>query len=230
MSCNSCEEKIRQVIKDNFPSSEVLDINVSRQIVTLSIPTNDNVSVHDIQQKIEEKTSIKTVVKGLGEQITVVSELRPSVWKSDILHGVVGVVRMAQLTGNDCIVDGVIEGVDSNDRTSLNVNSFGDLSGDDYENVGPVLIPLKDDLNVTAHGRLGKSSFRFTVPECDVQSLIGCSMTVTSKLWDKVLAAGIVARSSPVGLNSVKKVCACSGKTLWDERIESKNNRQKRVL
>ena len=225
MSCNTCSEKITRVIADHFPSSEVLDIDVSQQKVVLSIPTSDNVSLNDIQKRIEDETSIKTVIKGVGDQITVVSELKPSIFKSDILHGVVGVVRMAQLTGNDCIVDGVIDGIDPKDRTSLNVNSFGDLSGNDYENVGQVLIPLKDDLPVTFNQSQvrAKSSFRFMVPECNVQSLIGRSMTVKSKLLDKVLAAGIIARSSPVGLNSEKKICACSGRSLWEERIESKN-------
>lgn len=219
MSCDSCKEKITRVISDNFPTSELVEINVDEQKVVLSIPSCDNVSVSDIQQKIEGETSIKTVIKGVGNQVTVVSELKPNPFKSGIINGVVGVVRMAQLTGMDCIVDGVIDGIDTMDRTSLNVNSFGDLSGADYENVGPVLIPLKNDLKVSTGS--GSSSFRFTVPNCDVQSLIGCSMTVKSKLLEKILAAGIIARSSPVGLNSAKKVCACSGKTLWEERTEN---------
>lgn len=219
MSCDSCKEKITRVISDHFPASEVVEINVDKQKVILSIPSHDNVSVSEMQEKIESETRIKTVIKGVGNQVTVVSELKPTPSKSGTINGVVGVVRMAQLTGMECIVDGVVNGVDSMDKTSLNINSFGDLSGTDYENVGPVLIPLKSDLKVST--RSGSSSFRFIVQNCDVQSLIGSSMTVRSELLQKILAAGIIARSSPVGLNSAKKVCACSGKTLWEERTEN---------
>jgi GDP-D-glucose phosphorylase len=42
-------------------------------------------------------------------------------------------------------------------------------------------------------------------------------MAVGDTLRQKVMAAGIVARASPVGAN-VKRICACSGKTLWEER------------
>ena len=212
MTCDKCKSKIENSLS-SVDGVRVVDINVSSQKVLLEFTPNAHHTVIDLQQKIENDTGIRTVVKGLGTELAAVSEL----------HGpqdVVGVVRMAQVLDNKCIFNGAIEGLftNANERVSLDIHEFGDLSGDKYENIGGVRVAISE----LAETKPNRSSFRYEVANCDLSQCIGRAMAVQDSITKRVIAAGIVARASPVGSN-VKKVCACSGKTLWEERDDQSN-------
>jgi len=86
--------------------------------------------------------------------------------------------------------------------------------------------------NVTA-GEDGRASFRLTDRLVKVWDVIGRSVVVASKPDDLGLgsaptssldgncgtgvACGIIARSAGLGENT-KRICACDGVTIWDER------------
>lgn len=71
---------------------------------------------------------------------------------------------------------------------------------------------VTDDITVEN----GKSTLKQVLYNCNLAECIGRSMVVQEQ--DKnYLAAGIIARASPVDGN-IKKICLCSGKTLWQER------------
>ncbi|KPM02343.1 hypothetical protein QR98_0007550 [Sarcoptes scabiei] len=57
--------------------------------------------------------------------------------------------------------------------------------------------------------------FQKKIDSLDLVSMIGRSLAI--KTSDEIIAAGIIARASKIYDNS-KKVCLCSGKTLWQER------------
>ncbi|XP_074604071.1 uncharacterized protein LOC141857471 [Brevipalpus obovatus] len=65
----------------------------------------------------------------------------------------------------------------------------------------------------------GRCTFRCYVNDCNLVDMIGRSMVLTEQETNNHLGAGTMARSSPI-FGNVKKVCECSGKTLWDEREE----------
>ena len=129
---------------------------------------------------------------------------------------------MAQLSDRTCFVDGVIDKI-PDQKLSLNVHEYGDLSGSSYENIGRPILSLEPELKQNSPGY---SSFRLQSSDCDIESCIGRALAVSSLPDNKVLAAGIVARASTVGQNLSKKVCDCSGKSLWEERMESKMQRR----
>ena len=143
--------------------------------------------------------------------------------------------------------DGQVTSVDC----SVNIHEYGDLSGEDFANIGPIMKPLfkcsvptsavKEDGNESeeANASSSKTSDQSSWPKCaqvsfksvvgatDVSTLIGRSIAVMAKVCissncsNRILSAGIIARASPVGFNE-KRICDCSGKSLWEERSESK--------
>lgn len=195
--------------------SRINDIRIVNQdkisnSLQIEVSHSANISILDLQKNIENDTKVQTVLKGIGDKQAVVSELIGN-------HGVVGVVRLSQLVGSSCIVDGAIDGIPSK-RCSLNIHSYGDLSGTDYENIGPVYQEILQELKALG----GYSSFHFVLPDCNVASTIGRSLAVSSIEESRILAAGIAARASTVGENTQKKICLCSGETVWEERESKK--------
>ena len=222
MSCDSCKSKIENVLKP-LRGIHIISIDIPSQTLLLDLEASQQGSVFEMQDLIERETGLKAVLKGLGNSFSAVSEMSGN-------NNIFGVVRMSQLTGNSCFIDGVIDGIQS-DKASLDMYEFGDLSGIMFENLGPVYQSLRRPLDTN---KKTTSSFRFTIDGCDLSSCIGRSLGVRDNLTQKIMAAGIVARASPVGMNSAKKICVCSGKTLWEERTandtlnrskdESRNN------
>lgn len=142
--------------------------------------------------------------------------------------------------------DGQVTSVDC----TVNIHEYGDLSGKDFSNIGPIIKPLfncsvataREDANEeskenetcksAASDRLSSSespqvSFKCVVGATDVSRLIGRTIAVMARVCissncsNRILSAGIIARASPVGFNE-KRICDCSGKSLWEERSESK--------
>ena len=128
---------------------------------------------------------------------------------------IVGVVRFTQLLDKLCLVDGVIDGIKRQNNYSLNIHEFGDLSGQGFQHLGRVLVPILPKVSASDPTLPSRASFKTQVSGCDLSSCIGRSLAVS--LQDRVIGAGIVARASSVGDNT-KKICDCSGRSLWDER------------
>lgn len=125
-------------------------------------------------------------------------------------------------------MDGVIDGFRSLppvSKPAIDIRQFGDLSGEQFERVGSTYKQISDSLHETSPNR---STFKVEMDDCDLSKCIGRAMAVSDTISQRVLAAGIVARASPINAN-VKKVCACSGKTLWQERDEQQQHQSKRA-
>lgn len=210
MTCDKCKEKIKSTIK-NVPGLDIVSIDVPSQRVVLDVQTKCAETIMDIQNRIEKDTGIRTVVKGVGDRFTGVAEI----FGPDDL---VGVVRLGQMPENKCYIDGVVDNVRlKSEKTgcSLNIHEFGDLRGEDFEHVGPVKVELMKNVRPIKDRCL----FKGYADDCDLSSMIGRAMIVSDGGTSKHLGAGIVARSSPI-FGNVKKICECSGKTLWEERRE----------
>lgn len=132
---------------------------------------------------------------------------------------IIGVIRLTQLFNNQCFVDGVIDNLSekSNPPFSVNINEYGDLSGENLEKVGESKVKIIDNLSATSKS----TSFNKVISNCDLSDCIGRSVVIRNSRRN--LAAGIVARSSPVTKNA-KRICACSGKSIWEERQDTKSS------
>lgn len=185
--------------------------------------------MRSLQRFIEQQTGIFAVVKGLGRLNSGVAELAPSTPVASKEQRVMGVIRISQLAESTCFIDGLIDGfkhqVKQECRHSVAIHEFGDLSGDKFENIGEPIIVINDGVLEKSKDDPYSMSIRKIVPNCDVANIIGKSIAVieyTRKLHEKkILSAGVIARASIIEANT-KKFCSCSGKTLWEERLEKK--------
>ena len=84
------------------------------------------------------------------------------------------------------------------------------------------------DLGNIEANETGRSTFRKLDNQVKVWDVIGRSICVSEKTGlryneeGEKLACGIIARSSNIYQN-VKRICLCSGKTLWEERQETRD-------
>lgn len=124
-----------------------------------------------------------------------------------------GVVRFCALTVNEkgAVVDGIIDGLEENRPYKLNVHECGDIS-EGCASVGTVY----DSYDISSD-KDGRATIRFVNERLSVQDIIGRSVVVSEANDDKRLACGIIARSAGI-FENYKKICACDGVTIWDER------------
>lgn len=164
------------------------------------------------------------------------------------INGVIrfSTVPPADNQSSGCVVDGVIDGLEPG-LHGLHIHECGDISngcaslGQHYNprntRHGSPNDPIDQrhagdlgNINVNSDGR---ATFRFIDPVVGVSEIIGRSVVVTENGDDfgtgssdnslidgnsgDRLACGIIARSAGIFQN-FKKICACDGVTLWDER------------
>ncbi|XP_012541350.1 copper chaperone for superoxide dismutase isoform X1 [Monomorium pharaonis] len=238
MTCDRCVNAISKSIAD-LEGIRNVDISLERGTVTLE--TNLPYSV--IQKRIES-TGRQAVLKGYGDGSSAVSMLGGNSGYS-VGNLIRGVVRFAQ-TPEGCIIDGTIDGLTPGEH-GMHIHECGDISNG-CDSVGEHFNPNnsphggpEDDLSKRHVGDLGniladifgRASFRRIDKFLKIPDIIGRSLVITKDPDDfgrgdssesiingntgARLACGIIARSSGLFQNT-KKICACDGLTIWDER------------
>jgi len=173
-----------------------------------------------------------------------VAMMYPSLYFGPIDKNVQGVTRFVQIDDKTCVVEGTIDGLTPG-MHGLHVHECGDLSrgcdstGDHFNPHGfPHGAPTDaqrhaGDLGNVVADASGRASFRLVDKVLNVGDIIGRSLVVKEGVDDlgrgtsldsktdgaagKGIACGIIARSAGL-FDNPKKICACDGKTLWDER------------
>ncbi|XP_062542778.1 copper chaperone for superoxide dismutase [Armigeres subalbatus] len=159
-------------------------------------------------QRLIEGTGRRAVLSGFGGQSAV----------AIVAHGnesskVQGVVRFCALADNQkgAVVDGVIDGLEASRPYMLNVHECGDISA------GCASVGVVYDSNDIESDENGRATIRFVNDRLAVWDIIGRSVVITEVSEDKRLSCGIIARSAGI-FENYKKICACDGVTIWDER------------
>lgn len=162
-------------------------------------------------------------------------------------QGTQGLARFVQIDNDTCLIDLTVEGL-SPGKHGVHIHECGDISrgwlstGDHFNPTG-VDHGDPDDGHVGDLGNIevAENGWGDLVIESDrvkVWDIIGRSMVITKNEDDlgrgqqptsrvdggsgPGILCGIVARSAGA-FENMKKVCACSGKTLWEEaRLEDK--------
>ncbi|KFB47031.1 AGAP007026-PA-like protein [Anopheles sinensis] len=201
-------------IRETLPEAEI-DVKKGSVLIETTLPW---LEVHN---RIEA-TGRRAVLTGFGGQSAV----------AEVNHGnestnVRGVVRFCTLSNDStqkgAVVDGTIDGLTHNGRYQLNVHECGDIS-DGCNSVGDIL----DSKPITSDGD-GRATIRFVNEQLDVNDLIGRSVVITEVAGEqRRLSCGIIARSAGIFQN-YKKICACDGVTIWDERDKSIAAEKERV-
>lgn len=235
MSCSACSNAVKKALQDC--AVKIVSIDIDKQ--TVLVQTNQ--SIQKIQDIIES-TGKRAVLMGQGPSIggkhlgAAVAEMSgPSVK---------GIIRLLQLDEENCLVQGTLDGLVPGEH-GLNIHEFGDLSngcancGDHYNPYGKSHGDRGDqerhvgDLGNILADKNGRSVFHFLDDQVKVWDIIGRSMVVhenpdlghrnepsSSTLNGNSgpgLACGIVARSAGL-LENTKRICACDGVVIWEER------------
>ncbi|XP_045782897.1 titin-like [Maniola jurtina] len=202
------------------------------------------------------KTSGKrAVLQGFGESQSAVAMISSqSCCKSQVL----GVIRFQQSTAGPLVGDGSVHGLTPG-LHGLHVRHTGDLSmgceslGEHYNPYNsphggpndPVDKRHAGDLGNIIADEEGRATFRIVDDLLQIHEIVGRSIAVTerrddlgrgSSLTSKIdgdsgmpVACGIIARSAGIFQNP-KRICACDGVVVWDERdkpLAGKGRREK---
>lgn len=247
MTCQKCVDSVLESLSE---LNGINNIEVSLERCTVVVETNLPFTL--IQEQIE-KTGKKAVLTGYGENSYSAVSILGGDSGYSVSDNIKGVIRFAQTAGG-CIIDGTIDGLVPG-LHGIHVHECGDIS-EGCESVGGHYNPLnnihggpEDDIskkhigdlgNIKADGS-GRAFFRHTNKFLNVSDIIGRSLVITEKADDfgksnnqqskidgnsgKRLACGIIARSSGLFQNT-KKICACDGLTIWDERERAYTNQK----
>ncbi|VDI51963.1 copper chaperone for superoxide dismutase [Mytilus galloprovincialis] len=131
-----------------------------------------------------------------------------------------GVVRFVQVDDSTCVVDGTLDGLLPG-KYGVYLHEFGDISAG-CNSCGDILgkslnKPVGEIGEITSTA--GRAEFRVTNNNFKVWDIIGrsCVLHDQAQLTDNRLLCGIVARSAGLFQNT-KRICACDGVPVWDER------------
>ncbi|EDW89616.1 copper chaperone for superoxide dismutase isoform X1 [Drosophila yakuba] len=224
---------------DGFGQLEI-DTQEGRVIVQTQRPWSE------IQDKIEA-TGVRAVLSGFGGQSAVaLINTTGSVVDKTAIQGVVRFTTITADKEPGVVVDGVVDGL-SPGLHGLHIHESGDTSsgclsvGDHYNpRQSPHGSPAAaaeerhaGDLGNIRADENGRATFRFVDPVLEVWDIIGRAVVLTANADDlgrganeqslidgnsgERIACGIIARSAGI-LENFKRICACDGVTLWDER------------
>ncbi|XP_041469502.1 copper chaperone for superoxide dismutase-like [Lytechinus variegatus] len=230
MTCNSCVEAVKKSL-EGIEGIQGVDINLSKEqvIVTTLLPSSR-------VTELLESTGRRAVLKGQGSNVTG-KPLGAAVALLETGESVRGVVRLLQVAQETCIIDGTIDGL-SPGKHPLRIHQYGDISegcascGNIFDARGILHGEKAAEQKATGYlGEIvaednGRSIFRMENDQLKVWDVIGRSMVVGEKsdvptdIGAKLgigISCGVIARSAGLFENT-KKICACDGITLWDER------------
>ncbi|XP_052745999.1 uncharacterized protein LOC112058522 [Bicyclus anynana] len=206
-------------------------------VVETTLPSS---VVLDMVQKTSGK---RAVLQGFGESQSAVAMISSqSCCKSKVL----GVIRFQQSSAGPLVGDGSVHGL-APGAHGLHVRHTGDLSMG-CESIGEHYNPYNaphggpndpadrrhaGDLGNIVADEEGRATFRIVDNILKIHEIVGRSIAVTERADDlgvgsspaskidgdsgKAVACGIIARSAGVFQNP-KRICACDGVVVWDER------------
>ncbi|TPX31043.1 hypothetical protein SeMB42_g07826 [Synchytrium endobioticum] len=211
MECNKCVDSVRKELSKN-PNVRSIDISLpdQRLVVTATTPPSHLYSTL--------KNLGRTVVfRGLGtgrpsNAAVCIFEHFPGVARGWAQHNNRGVARLVQLDHDTCMIDVSVHGLVPGTH-AVRIRECGDITAGCHS-TGSVYAEM-GDINVDATGR-GELVAEVNLHLHDV---IGRAMTVECRGSGTVhrdAICGVLARSAGL-FENVKRVCTCSGMTLWQE-------------
>ena len=237
MTCYKCERKVSAALQKEGISDYTIDI-ANQKVVVVTDRTSD------VIKNAVESTGKLAVLVGSGNMGAAVAMVGK---EGDYFSsGPKGVVRLTQVDSEQCVIEGTIDGL-SPGQHGLAIHEAGDTSmgcaslGGHYNPRGTRHgSPVNDqdhrhvgDLGNVVANKEGRAKFRLVDSLVKVWDVIGRSVVVSSGPDDlgtgptlasldtgncgEGVACGVIARSAGLGQND-KKICACDGVTIWEER------------
>lgn len=216
MTCEKCVESVKSALTHVHGISRIeTELGEQRVLIQGSAPPSQ------LHQAL--KSTGKTIIlRGCGvvgreqNNLAAVCMLEKSC--VDESQQASGLIRMIKLDDNCTLFDIVADGLNEQSTYSVSVHEFGDISrghlstGQVYATEGGTKLSFDNQTDIS--GRLELVTEAFPIK---LWQLIGRSICIyPADPQDSTILCGIIARSSGVFANE-KKICACSGRSLWEE-------------
>lgn len=231
MECQSCVDSVDDALKTLKGIEEVkIDLPTETVTVTGLLPPSD------IVKKIQE-TGKDAIIRGTGKPNSAAVCILESFDPKDTQQPVKGLARIVAVGENDVVVDLTVNGLSKGTyypliRTSGNLSEGAFSTGSIFHAFAPIEVDQPSDLTtkINSLGAFSDSSLElcsgqsFLQAHLKVHELIGRSMvlsTLKSETSSDALC-GVIARSAGAWEND-KSVCSCTGKTVWQERVDAVN-------
>ncbi|KAI8391318.1 superoxide dismutase [Radiomyces spectabilis] len=247
MTCQSCVDSISDILK-KFPGINHFDIDLKEQRVTVeghAPPSRVSKALKESGRTVIIRGQGVSGGKGHSGAAVCIFDTFGSDPTATIPTGTQGLARFVQIDNETCLIDLTVQGLTPG-KHGVHIHELGDISrgwmsaGDHFNPTG-----VDHGDQYTGHvGDLGnvevdENGWGDLVIESErvkVWDIIGRSMVISkneddlgradtkASKWDgssgEGVLCGIIARSAGA-FENMKKVCACSGKTLWEEaRLE----------
>lgn len=230
MSCQHCVDSIMKVLKPVKQISS-FDINLESKIVTTkgSLPPSEIV-------KIIQATGKDAIIRGTGEPNSAGVCILESYDDKDFESPVKGLARLVNVNSTEMFIDLTVNGLPKGTyypliRRSGNLSNGALSTGASFYELDPLDVnsPASSSTTIKSIGAATVdesdnlySGQAFLYAKLNVKDLIGRSI-ILSKLKDQISpdsVCGVIARSAGAWEND-KKICSCSGKTVWEERKDA---------
>lgn len=202
-----CVEQVKSKLKESGINDNDIECITDNQNKEARIVIKTIKPWIKLQESIEQ-TGKQAVLVGFSDKSAVVM-----LDKGESMN-IKGVVRFCSIASGKqgVVVDGVIDGLLPGREHLLSICEYGDVSngcsslGGIYKNTSYTI--KSDDT--------GRSTVRAVDHNLDVSELIGRSAAISSVAGPKEVC-GIISRSAGI-FENWKRICACDGVTIWDER------------
>ena len=223
MHCDACIKDISTALS-KLPGIQQTDFSLPKQLLTTTSTTPPSAIISTIQD-----TGRTAILRGSGKvnsAAVCILETPPPPTPPSVPEAspVRGLARLIELSDRITLLDMTLTGLPTGSYNA-SIRRGGDIS-DAPRSMGGVFTGLDGDKTGHLGGlevdETGKGSL---VAEVDwrVWEMVGRGVVVERSGEEKDrrngLVVGVVARSAGVWENE-KVVCACSGKTVWEEREE----------
>ena len=218
MHCQGCADGIQRAL-DGLPATKEVQFDIAKQLMVVK----SSIAPSAIIETVQQKCGRDVIIRGAGaSNSSAVCILEGAEGR------VKGLVRMVEVDGGrKTLVDITLNGVEVPGVYKVRAHQNGDISRG-MASVGAVFHDFRQDVvcadasgDGSAGDKLYSGKLFFSASEVPIWTLIGRSITATTLIADHSSGlVGVIARSAGVWEND-KQVCACSGKTVWQERKDA---------
>ncbi|KAI9305410.1 superoxide dismutase [Cunninghamella echinulata] len=244
MTCQACVDDITSILKD-YPGVQTYDVNLSEQRVSIegtAPPSKLSKILKDSGRTVVVRgQGVADSTQGHNGAAVCIFDTYGEDPNQQLPQGTSGLARFVQIDPDTCLIDLTVQGLKPG-LHGVHIHECGDVSKG-WFSTGDHFNPTGVDHGDSENGHIGdlgnvlvdENGWGDLVIESErikVWDIIGRSMVITShqddlgkggndkSKWDgnsgSGLLCGIIARSAGA-FENMKKVCACNGKTLWEE-------------
>ncbi|CAF1504710.1 unnamed protein product [Rotaria sp. Silwood1] len=226
------QEQVDQLQKLLANRKDIENINID--LPSKRLVLNTTLQSSKVQNLIEQSLDTNAVLLGAGKPLGAAVSALYSNMNQPFKRRTHGLVRFIQADDEQCIIEGSVDGLIPNSSARINIHEYGDLSngcdscGDYYDSSfsssqkrSGELTGMLGQVTTDEHGT---ANFRLLNRCIRVPDIIGRSFVIQNSDSQRV-ACGIIAKSAGLFENT-KRLCTCSGATIWQERKEAKERFQ----